>query len=166
MVRKAFLASVFVVFFPTIALGQAAITGQITGVVTDPSGAAVPNASITVAGSALMGPRTTTTHTDGTYLIAELPPGTYDLTVAVSGFKTYAQKGVVITVGFTATVNVALQVGEALQTVEVTGKAPVVDVKTVSNNTTFDYSLLQNIPSGRDPLVDGRRNAWVYRRPL
>jgi hypothetical protein len=129
---------------------QVAITGKITGVVTDSSGAAVPNATVTVKSTALMTPRTTTTAADGGYLFDLLSPGTYEVTVTASGFQTVNETGIVITAGFTATINSKLQVGQVTQTIQVEGE-PVVDLQSVQTSTTFDQSLLQDIPSGRDP---------------
>src|SRR5579859_1891975 len=129
---------------------QVAITGKITGVVTDSSGAAVPNATVTLKSTALMTPRTTNTGADGGYLFYLLPPGTYEVTTTASGFRTVNETGIVISAGFTATVNSKLQIGEVTQTVQVEGE-PVVDLQSAQTSTTFDQSLLQNIPSGRDP---------------
>jgi len=131
-------------------LAQVSITGKIAGVVTDPSGAAVPNASVKVESAALMVPRTTTTHADGSYLFDLLPPGAYSVTVTASGFQTLEQTGVQISAGFTATVNSKLKVGQVQQTVNVSGES-VVDVQNVQAETTFDQQLLQDIPAGRDP---------------
>ena len=137
-------------FLPAILYAQIAVTGKITGVVTDSSGGAVANATVTVKSTALMSPRTIGTSTDGAYLFDLLPPGTYDVTVTASGFRTVTQTGVVLTAGFTATVNPKLQVGEVTQTVQVQGET-VVDLQNVQTSTTFDQTLLQDIPSGRDP---------------
>lgn len=137
-------------FLPAILYAQIAVTGKITGVVTDSSGGAVANATVTVKSTALMSPRTIGTSTDGAYLFDLLPPGTYDVTVTASGFRTATQTGVVLTAGFTATVNPKLQVGEVTQTVQVQGET-VVDLQNVQTSTTFDQTLLQDIPSGRDP---------------
>ena len=141
---------VFVSLFPAILSAQIAVTGKITGVVTDSSGSAVPNAMVTVKGTALMTPRTTNTGSDGGYLFDLLPPGTYEVTVSAAGFKTSDETGIGINAGFTATVNAKLQVGEVTQTIQVEGE-PVVDVQNVQASTTFDQNLLQDIPSGRDP---------------
>lgn len=143
-----FLFSFF--FLGGAAAAQVAITGKITGVVTDASGAVVPNATVTVKSTALMTPRTTKTANDGSYLVDLLPVGSYEVSVTATGFRTYVQSGIVINAGFTATVSPKLVVGQVAQTVTVTGE-PVVDVKTVEASTTFDQHLLQNIPYGRDP---------------
>src|SRR5579862_1721301 len=139
-----------VCLFPAIMPAQVAITGKITGVVTDPSGAAVASATVAVKSTALMAARTISTGADGAYLFDLLPPGTYDVTVTAQGFRTIEETGVVLTAGFTATVNTKLQVGEVTQTVKVESE-PVVDLQNVQTSTTFDQSLLQDIPSGRDP---------------
>jgi len=146
--RSLFL--VLVILIPGLAFGQIATTGKITGVVTDASGAAVPNATVAVKSSALMSARTTNSGADGSYLFDLLPPGTYEVTITGSGFKAFTETGVVLTAGFTATVNAKLQVGQVTETVKVEGE-PVIDLQNNQTATTFDQSLLQEIPSGRDP---------------
>jgi hypothetical protein len=150
MNKRILFLLVFIALYPGLVSAQIAITGKITGVVTDSSGAAIPNATVTVKSTALMAPRSITTSAEGVYLFDLLPPGTYDVTITGNGFRTETQTGVVITAGFTATVSPKLQVGEVTQTVQVEGE-PVVDLQTAQTSTTFDQSLLQNIPSGRDP---------------
>ncbi len=131
-------------------LGQVAISGKITGAVTDTSGAVIPGAQITVGGPALMAARSATSQSDGNYEIDLLPIGTYQITIAKNGFKTFVRKDVVLEAGFTATVNAQMEVGTMSQSVEVTG-TPVVDVQSVAASTTFNTQMLQNLPSGRDP---------------
>ncbi|MGC2530830.1 MAG: carboxypeptidase-like regulatory domain-containing protein [Candidatus Acidiferrum sp.] len=145
MNKRILFLLVFIGLFPGLTSAQIAITGKITGVVTDSSGAAIPNATVTVKSTALMAPRNTTTSGEGVYLFDLLPPGTYDVTITGNGFRTETQTGVVITAGFTATVSPKLQVGEVTQTVQVEGE-PVVDLQSAQTSTTFDQSLLQNIP--------------------
>src|SRR5260370_38036234 len=131
---------------------QVSTTGKITGVVTDPSGADIPNAMVKVKSPALMSNRSVLTQADGSYLFDLLPSGTYEVTITTTakGFRELHETGVVITAGFTATVNAKLQLGEIAQTVVVEGQ-PVVDLQNVQTSTTFDQTLLQDIPSGRDP---------------
>src|SRR6266436_2595887 len=129
---------------------QVSTTGKITGTVADSSGAAVPNAAVSAKRTALLVPRSTHTEADGSYLFDLLPPGTYELTVTAPGFNTYNQIGIILTAGFTATVNSKLKVGEVTQVIKVESE-PVVDLQNNQTSTTFDQSLLQEIPSGRDP---------------
>jgi hypothetical protein len=144
------LGLAFFLAVPHTLSAQVAITGKITGTVTDSSGGAVPNAAVSAKSSALLAERTTRTGEDGSYLFDLLPPGTYELTVIAAGFNTYTQTGIVLTAGFTATVNAKLKVGEVSQVVKVEGE-PVIDLQNNETSTTFDQSLLQEIPSGRDP---------------
>ncbi|MBW4027412.1 TonB-dependent receptor [Acidipila rosea] len=134
----------------SLAFGQVAITGQIRGVVTDASGGALPNVSITVKSPALMTSRTTATDVAGGYLFDSLPSGIYELTYTISGFKTEVRSNISITPGFTATVSPELAIGTSEQSVVVSAAAPVVDTTDNTSTTTFDEALLQNVPSGRD----------------
>jgi hypothetical protein len=144
------LLFILVCSLTAIVSAQVAVTGKITGVVTDASGSAVPNASVTVKGASLMAARTVSTGSDGVYLFDLLPPGGYEVTVTASGFQTFEETNIQITAGFTASVNPKLQIGQVQQTVKVESE-PVVDVQNVQSSTTFDQNLLQDIPSGRDP---------------
>ena len=146
-----FCLAVSLAALSSTASAQVAITGKIAGTVTDASGAGVPGATVTVQGSALMAPRVAMTQADGSFLFDFVDIGTYDVTVRAKGFKTALEKGVAITAGFNATLNILLTVGEVQETVEVSGDAPVVDVRSNATPSTFDQTLLQDIPSGRDP---------------
>jgi hypothetical protein len=129
---------------------QIATTGKITGVVMDSSGAVVANATITASSPALFAKRSTTSHADGSYLLDLLPPGEYEVTISQTGFRSFSQTGIVLTAGFTATVSPKLQVGEIAQVVQVEA-VPLLDLQNNQTTTTFDQTLLQEIPSGRDP---------------
>jgi hypothetical protein len=133
-----------------ISAAQVSTTGKIVGVVSDSSGAAVTTATVTVKGGALMASRASHPQTDGSYLFDLIPPGTYVVIVQANGFQTLEQNNIVITAGFTATVNAKLMVGQVQQILSVQGE-PVVDVQSVETSTTFDQQLLQDIPAGRDP---------------
>jgi hypothetical protein len=88
-----------------ISAAQVSTTGKIVGVVSDSSGAAVTTATVTVKGGALMASRATHPQTDGSYLFDLIPPGAYVVIVQANGFQTLEQNNIVITAGFTATVN-------------------------------------------------------------
>ena len=124
-------AILFFACLSVISAAQVSITGKITGTITDPSGAAVPNASVTVSGPALMAARSTHTQPDGTYLFDLLPPGTYSVTTTATGFRKVEQTGVIITAGFTATVNAKLQVGQVTETLNVESMSSTVDLQNV-----------------------------------
>ena len=151
MLKRSCTALLLLIGTSGLLLGQVSITGKITGVVTDPTGAVIPGAKVTASGQSLMSPRATISQSDGSYLFDLLPSGSYDFTAAATGFKTFSQKGILLTAGFTATLNPRLEVGGIEDIVTVNAEAPAVDVKDTQGSTTFDLNLLQNIPSGRDP---------------
>ena len=134
---------------PTISLAQD--TGYISGTVTDKSGAAVAGAEVVVA---LVGgnlTRTTETNTDGTYVAAALPAGTYNVTVTAKGFQRFQAKDVVLVVAQKARVDAQLTVGTALQSIQVTAEVPLVETGASDFSTTVDTRTIQDMPlQGRD----------------
>ena len=113
------------------ALGQD--TASITGTVTDPSGAAVAGAQVTLASPERGINRSSPTNESGDYLFGSVPGGSYDLVIVAPGFKKYQAKGVKLAVGQKARADVALQVGAASTTVEVEG-VTVAQVETQSSD--------------------------------
>src|ERR1044071_1512923 len=112
--------------------------GSITGVVTDPTGAVMPHATVTAVQSST-GIRTTTSTGDaGAYTMPFLPIGSYAVTVEMQGFKTYSRE-VPVQVGQTTRIDVTLEVGAAQEKVTVSADAPLLttetsDVGVVVNN--------------------------------
>lgn len=100
---------------------QAQDTGVITGTVRDNSGAVIAGAEVKVTAAAGGNDRTTTTNSDGEYLAAGLPGGTYNLTIAAKGFKTYKAEGVVLRIAQKARVDATLAVGNVQTEVIVQG---------------------------------------------
>jgi carboxypeptidase family protein len=112
-------------------------TGIISGTIQDSSGAVVPHAMVNVRQTATALNRSTETDGEGRYRISELPLGEYEVVVSLSGFATQTQKGVTLTVGREAVVNVALNVGTAAESVSVTAEAPLVETTNASNPEWF-----------------------------
>ncbi len=98
-------------------------TGSITGTVRDNTGAVVPSADVNITSEAQGVIQKVTTNSNGDFLVAGLPSGTYDLTITAHGFKKYAATGVVLRVGQKARVDATLQVGEISTEVTVAGEA-------------------------------------------
>jgi hypothetical protein len=150
MAKRILIFLFFISMSSTFILGQVAITGQIRGVLTDASGGVLPNVAITAESSALMTPRKAISDAAGNYLFDSLPPGEYKLTYMITGYKTEIRASIMITPGFTATVSPQFSIGSSEQVIEVTAAPPVVDTTNNTTSTTFDESLLANIPGGRD----------------
>ena len=93
----------------------------------------LPGVTVTATSPALMGVQTTVTNEQGTYRFPAVPPGTYSITYELrQEFGTVKRDGIVVNLGFAATVNVQLQVASLQETVTVSGASPVVDVTNTS----------------------------------
>ena len=126
-------------------------TGQISGTVTDPSGAVVANAAIKAVNTATGGQRDTSSNASGVYALPNLEPGAYDLTVTAAGFSSVKQH-ITLSVGQRLGSDIKLQVGATSTTVEVT-EAPVqVNTETQSLSNLIDSKQITELPSlSRNP---------------
>ncbi|HEV1994939.1 MAG TPA: carboxypeptidase regulatory-like domain-containing protein [Candidatus Acidoferrum sp.] len=124
-------------------------SGDIRGTVTDPTGAVVSKATVTVTDAEKGIKRSAVTDPDGEYRFTALPPTTYDISVQFSGFQTYIQKGVVVNVGQTVTLDFHLTVSRAAESVEVTTEAPVVDTQQSAQANVIDTQTIQDLPINR-----------------
>src|SRR5687768_16045256 len=137
---------------PGLALGQSvgATTGAINGKVVDSSDAVLPGVTVTISAPTMQGSQTAVTNEEGNYRFPGIPPGTYRVTYELPGFATVVREGIRVTLGFTATLNVSMQVSSLQETVTVTGDSPVVDVTATKTSTNYDFRELASIPSARD----------------
>src|SRR5207245_2889059 len=132
-----------------VSLPAQKITGDISGDVTDSSGAAILNVVVTAVNVSTGLTRTTTTSGAGAYTLTELPIGTYKLTAASEGFKTIVRNAVVSTGAVTRS-DFALQIGQRSETVMVEGAAPLMDLSPNDNNFV-DSLKIETVPlNGRD----------------
>src|SRR5271157_3308797 len=99
--------------------------GSISGTVSDPASAVVPNAIVMVRNLETGSQHQTATTETGNYTLAQLPAGTYELSVTAAGFSKYVQQGIRALVAETVRVDVALQVGSPSDSVTVTADAPL-----------------------------------------
>jgi hypothetical protein len=127
-----------------IALGQA--TTSLRGTVTDSSGGYVGGASVTLTNPESKNVRTATAGDDGGYQFLFLPPGTYTLDVAATGFQKYEQTGLQLLVNTPVTVNVQLKVGGGKDTVTVTAEEPALNLVDASIGNSFDETQVRDIP--------------------
>ncbi len=120
--------------------------GSIGGVVTDPSGAFVPQASVTVTNTATNAVRTTTTDSSGVYSFPDLQPGPYSLKVAVPGFNTMVKGGVEIQVQQSARLDFSLEVGQATTTIEVEARAALLSTENATVGTVIEEQRIIDLP--------------------
>src|SRR5579871_6469639 len=148
-------------FFLALALGIsfsigafAQSTGTIQGTVTDASGAAVPNASVTIRNQATGEERTTQTDAAGLYVVPSLPVGTYRIEVKASGMQTTAATDLPLQVGTTARQDFGLKLATISESIEVNEAAPLIETATTSVGAVVNQVTVQEIPLNGRHFVD------------
>jgi hypothetical protein len=136
---------------------SAQVASAISGVVRDSSGAVLPGVTVEAASPVLIeGSRTTVTDASGQYQITDLRPGDYAVTFTLPGFRSVRREAIRLSVAFTATINIELQVGTVEESVTVTGESPLVDVRNSVSQSVIDRQTLDTIPTGKDPFAVGQ----------
>lgn len=117
MLRKVTAAVALLLFFAEVALGQSTF-GTLVGVVTDPTGAVVPNATVTATHLATNNSKSVSTDSSGSYELPNLQPGAYNVSVRAAGFKELVQENIPLDPRATVRVNAVLQVGATQTKIE------------------------------------------------
>jgi hypothetical protein len=139
------LLGLFVLLISAVCFGQITTTTMV-GTVTDATGAAVPNAHVTVTNTATNLTRNAQTNDQGEYRIEFLPVGDYTVAITAGGFKKAIRNGVVLEVAVPARVDAKLELGEIAQTVEVTSSAPLINTTTSEVGRTIENQEIVNLP--------------------
>lgn len=141
------IALIFLVTFAHAAFGQTG--GVITGVISDPAGAVVPNAPIEAKNSETGVVESAATSATGNYVLRDLPAGTYEINATVPGFKRYVRPGVTVQQLQTTRVDVILEIGASNESVTVTDIAPLLRTESgdVSHNVTT--TQVDDLPMGQ-----------------
>jgi hypothetical protein len=133
-----------------VALAQAVNRSVIEGKITDETGLILPGVTVTIVSPALQVPQmVSVSDADGAYRFAALPAGVYTATYELSGFRMVRHEGLDVGGGFTAVVNVKLDVGALEETITVTGESPLVDVRNTSTQTNISSDLIESLPSSK-----------------
>ena len=127
------------------AFGQGG-TGTITGIVSDPQGAVVPNAAVAAKNADTGQSYTGATSGTGNFAISQLPPGIYELTVKSQGFKTYDHKNMQVQAAVVLNQDVTLEVGQATETITITAEATLLQTETGDLATNITVQSLDNLP--------------------
>jgi len=126
-------------------------TGAIHGNIADPSGLAVPNATVTVKMVERGTTRTVQTDAHGEYVLPQLPVGNYAVTVTSQGFKQHHQEGIELTANQNVRVDAKLQLGQVAESVSVTAEAPLVDSRSSMMGALLDNRRVLELPiNGRN----------------
>lgn len=145
-------------FTALLAYGQVDVS-SVSGIVKDPTGAAVPGALITVTSVATNNKYSTSTSEKGEYTVPALPAGAYQMDVTKAGFKAERVSNVQLLVGVPASVVVTLQVGQTSDTVEVTAGASLVQAETADVSTNLSGRQLTDLPFATRNAVELLVNA-------
>ncbi len=128
-------------------LPQSIISGDITGTVTDPTNAVLPNAVVTLHNTSTGTTQTTTTNDQGVYRFALLAPGSYTVQVSTQGFQQAAQNHINVAAGQTATANFQLALATATQTVQVVESAATVQTQNADTTTNYVAQQILDMPN-------------------
>jgi outer membrane receptor protein involved in Fe transport len=143
--RQAFLLALALVLVPLTTKAQVS-TATLSGIVTDSTGAVVPHATVTLVQTNTNLTRTVATKDDGSYRDEFLPIGPYKITVSAPGFKTLQQSGINLSVMQEATLNVALEIGTAAETINVNSDVPLVNLENSTIGQSISNTEIDNLP--------------------
>jgi hypothetical protein len=146
------LAVLLTCVFAATAFGQTT-TGTISGTITDPSGAVVAGATITVTNPATGAERSVTSNEQGAFDVPALQPGKYTITVDAKGFKKAVSRDIIVTVTQTASVTIPLEIGSASETVTVSASQEVINTSSPSVTNIINTRQVVDLPlAGRNPV--------------
>lgn len=148
----AMVALLFVLSFLAVRLpAQTTTTGDVAGLVNDPSGAVVPDAKVTLKDETKGTVRETKTSKDGSYRFSLLSPGPYTLTVTAAGFQAFTREVQVVVAQISAA-DVTLSLGAATQTVTVTEQAPLIQTENGDSGRSLSQQQVANVPNPGNDL--------------
>ena len=138
----------FILLCAMLAIGAVAQDprGAITGIVTDPSGAVVPNATVEVINKAMGTRQVLKTNDAGVYTALYLIPGQYQVVVEIPGFKKAIRDNIEVRVDDRIAVNIQLEVGATEQSITVTEETPLLATETASTGAVVDQRRVQELP--------------------
>src|SRR5260221_9983311 len=146
-VRKVVLIFVLSALSSGVVLGQRDL-GTITGTISDPQGAVVPGAKITITADATGLSYEVQSGSEGEYIRPLLKPGTYTVTAEAAGFRRVAQKNVVIVGGDRVGVPLTLTVGDITQTIEISTEAAILQTESTTLGANLGSRSLSELPLG------------------
>ena len=149
--RLSFISLCLVLGLSVIAVAQSTTDGAIGGVVKDPQGAVVQNASVSVRNEETNKETTATTDEEGRFRVVQLQPGNYTVTINSTGFAAFTQQHVVVEVGRVTSIEAPLSVTATTETVQVTSEAPVINTSQPDFATNINQTSINELP------INGRR---------
>ena len=145
-IRPLSLVFLSALLFVHPAFAQQITTGTIQGTVTDATGASIPGVTVEARHGDTNQARTVVTDSDGRYIFLQLPPGTYRVTFSLPGFASHVQENVVLTVGQSITLPVAMKVSGVTETVTVSTSPRVIESTRSASATTLNELTVESLP--------------------
>src|SRR5438552_3879969 len=131
-----------------------AYTASLTGIISDPQGAVMPNVSVALRNMDTGGTRVTTTEVNGRYPFAQLLPATYELTATFQGFKAYARSNIILLAERASDLSFTMQLGTTQTAVEVTAPTVMLDTQSATQSATLTSTMVTELPLDvRNPLA-------------
>ncbi len=141
-----FLSLALAVLFAAPFAGAQSTGGRIRGTVSDPSGASVAAATVTLINEATHSSHDVQSGANGEYIFIEVPVGSYEIDVTQAGFKKFIRKGIALDLNQVISVDITLQLGAATESVEVTGAPPVVDTSSTQLGAVVNERASTQLP--------------------
>ncbi len=145
MPRQLFCKSLFVLLFTTLLFAQSQ-NASLDGRVTDKSGAVIPQASVTITAAERALSSTIQTDNDGRYAFPNLAPGTYNLSIAAKGFRTYEQRSIQLLANQSASIDAGLEVGDASTKIEVSADAAQLNYDNGTQQEGVPPQIINQLP--------------------
>jgi hypothetical protein len=145
-VGRLLLPIIFVCVYGVSLFGQAT-DGNLTGTITDGTGAAVVGASVIISSHATSVQTSTKSNSSGDYRFNNIPVGAYDLSVMATGFSVVTQMNVAVELNKTTTLNISLQVGPVTETLQVTDAAAAIDTTTAQLQSSYTAQQARDLPA-------------------
>lgn len=150
MLRFSVFAAVLIglgILHPSPCAAQSITAGVVTGTITDPSGAAVPNAAVTLTGAETGTLQRVETNAEGSYRFAFVPPGNYKVAAAASGFQSQEHPGIAVSAGQPSTLNMQLALATSSQSVNVVETVSPLQTDNADSSTTFNQQMVRDLPN-------------------
>ena len=145
------VAAALLILASGAAVWSQTVQGVITGTITDPTGAVVPNATVTARRVETGDTRTTTSNETGNYIFPLVDSGTYEVTCTAAGFKTEVRRNVPLELNQKARLDFPLQVGQQAETVEVSAAAPLLETEDATLGSVVNHKRVVELPlNGRN----------------
>ncbi len=148
------LVFLVVALLPVPSAAQMQTSGEVIGTVTDPSGAAVPGATVTLVDAGTGQSRQATTDSSGSFVFLSVVPGTYDLSIQAKGFAGAIAKGMIVIVGQSTSQPFQLTLSGAIQEVTVSGAIPLVQTTTSDVGGVLDRKEIESLPLKNRDFTD------------